>query len=169
MKSFAAKDTQMLRAIKDTCFADIATADRSAVLEVVPDVHIDTRGTFSEVLAAGALQDIDSCDAVWLSSFEWLKQINRSTSAANVLRGCHAQIGAACQGKLVEALTAKVIDVIADARPESATFGKSKAYVLDPKLQNKVWVPRGFLHAFFVPDCGQECDAVFQYFCDNVY
>jgi len=64
-------------------------------------------------------------------------------------------------------LTSKIYDIIIDARPDSKTFGMSNAYVLDPIVQNKLWVPRGFLHGFAVPK--NESNAVFQYFCDNVF
>ena len=93
--------------------------------------------------------------------------MNRSSSSKYTVRGCHAQYGKFCQGKLVEALTEKIYDIITDSRPDSKTYGLSKIYILDPLKQNKLWVPRGFLHAFVVPNA--KSNAIFQYFCDNVY
>lgn len=130
------------------------------VFQIFPDVFGDDRGNFSEVLKQ------DDFDADQLGT-SWIKQINRSVSKGGTIRGCHAQCGPYCQGKLVEALTAKIYDIITDARPDSKTFGVSNVYVLDPVQQNKLWVPRGFLHAFVVPS--NVNNAVFQYFCDNVY
>jgi dTDP-4-dehydrorhamnose 3,5-epimerase-like enzyme len=109
----------------------------------------------------------DDCPE-WFRNFGWIRQINRSLSSAGVVRGCHAQTGKFCQGKLVSALTEKIYDVITDARPDSDTFGVSKAYILDPAAQNMLWVPRGFLHAFCVP-LTVKSPALFEYFCDNVY
>lgn len=120
---------------------------------IYPKIFGDNRGSFSEVLAGE--------DAIWI------KQINRSISIGGTIRGCHAQRGKSCQGKLVEAINAKIYDIIIDARPDSKTFGTSKIYILDSNIQNKLWIPRGFLHSFVVSK--QFSNAIFQYFCDNLY
>ena len=62
-----------------------------------------------------------------------------------------------------------IYDIITDARPDSKTFGTSAAYLLDPAKQNKLYVPRGFLHAFAVPDYVGYDKAIFMYYCDNTY
>ena len=64
-------------------------------------------------------------------------------------------------------MTGKIFDIITDARPDSCTFGVTQAFILDSTLQNMLWVPRGFLHAFVVPKDVE--NATFEYFCDNVY
>ena len=136
----------------------------SCVVERVPDVYGDKRGSFCEVLKQ---EDEPAEVGGWLSSLLWVKQVNRSKSKAGVARGMHAQAGEACQAKLVQAVCGKVLDVIVDARPDSETFGTVDAFELDSEKQNQLWVPRGFLHGFIVPiDSGE---AVFEYFCDNVY
>lgn len=122
---------------------------------VYPKVFSDSRGTFSEVLVGDQLGEV--------------KQVNRSTSCQWTVRGCHAQRGKHCQAKLVEAITVPIYDIIVDARPDSKTFGLSNVYYLDPIVQNKLYVPRGFLHAFAVPQNSENADAVFMYYCDNVY
>ena len=124
-------------------------------LQFEAKVFGDQRGSFSEVLVGEELRDI--------------KQINRSTSMQRVVRGCHAQLGKWCQAKLVEAVHRQIYDIITDARPDSKTFGVTAAYLLDPFKQNKLYVPRGFLHAFAVPDYVGYDKAVFMYYCDNVY
>lgn len=121
----------------------------------------DKRGSFAEILKYSSSTDL------WLSDLSWIKQINRSKSKGNVFRGCHAQKAPFCQGKLVQAVTGKIFDIITDARPDSATFGSTQAFLLDSEKQNMLWVPRGFLHAFAVVDC--EDEVIFEYFCDNVY
>lgn len=124
-------------------------------VEYEAKVFGDNRGSFSEVLVGDELKDI--------------KQINRSTSMQRVVRGCHAQYGKWCQAKLVEAVNRPIYDIITDARPDSKTFGVTAAYLLNPLKQNKLYVPRGFLHAFAVPDYVGYDKALFMYYCDNVY
>ena len=94
--------------------------------------------------------------------------MNRSASKYGVVRGFHAQKAPYCQGKLVEALNEELYDVIVDARVDSRTFGTIGIYLLDPVVQNKLWVPRGFLHCFAVPFYAKSI-AYFNYLCDNVY
>ena len=166
--------------------------EANSVLQIFPNVFNDTRGYFTEVLK-DHINDKDTSEIpVWLTSLSWIKQINRSSSTSYTIRGCHAQKTPYCQGKLVEAINAKIYDIITDARPDSKTFGVSNIYVLNPNIQNKLWVPRGFLHSFAVPNIDKNkemlqyfCDpfvvqdivdknidedkAIFQYFCDNVY
>lgn len=123
---------------------------------VYPKVFSDNRGSFSEVLVSSR-------------GFDDIKQINRSVSCQWTIRGCHAQKAPHCQSKLVEALTIPIYDIITDARPDSKTFGLTAAYLLDPKQQNKLFVPHGFLHAFAVPENEKDVDAIFMYYCDDIY
>lgn len=146
-------DLSSARLVKDETFFSFEEDLRSGVYEFFPTVHGDSRGWFSEVLKG---------------DLSWMKQINRSSSSANVVRGCHAQRGEWCQAKLVEAINEVIFDFIIDARPDSQTFGTSKVYRLDPEKQNKLFVPRGFLHAFIVPSSARE-NAIFNYYCDNTY
>ena len=124
---------------------------------VFPKVFSDNRGSFSEVLVNEELDNI--------------KQVNRSVSCQWTVRGCHAQKAPHCQSKLVEALTIPIYDIITDARPDSKTFGLTSAYLLDPKRQNKLYAPHGFLHAFAVPPYEKDLrrEAVFMYYCDDTY
>ena len=143
-------------------FDYFANDPKSQVIEVFPDVHGDTRGSFAEVLKSD-VYDHDN----WISDLSWIKQVNRSKSSSMTLRGCHAQKAPYCQGKLVQAVTERIFDVITDARPDSQTFGVTQAFILDSTIQNMLWVPRGFLHAFVVPKDVEH--ATFEYFCDNIY
>ena len=155
-----------MKVIKDISFAEIPGDNKSAVLEIQPNVFSDSRGFFCEVLKQ---QDCpDSNIPVWLTDLIWIKQINRSVSKAGTVRGCHAQKGKFFQAKLVQALTTRIYDIITDARPDSETFGVSNVYLLDPEKQNQLFIPKGFLHAFVV-DTDVTKPAVFEYFCDEVY
>jgi len=135
---------------------------RNSVFQIFPEFHVDDRGHFMEVIR-------DSGEH-WIRNFSWMRQMNRSSSRSCVLRGCHAQRGAMCQGKLVEAVNRTIYDIITDARPNSESFGVTSIYRLDPGVHNQLWIPRGFLHAFVVPDSETaESEAVFQYYVDNAY
>ena len=68
----------------------------------------------------------------------------------------------------MEAINSLIYDIIIDARPDSETFGTVKVFTLDPDKQNKLWIPRGFLHGFIVPPNAQSM-AYFNYMCDNEY
>lgn len=120
-----------------------------------PNVFGDNRGFFTEVLVGDDVKSI--------------KQINRSSSCQLAVRGLHAQAGAHCQSKIVEALTIPIYDIIVDARPDSKTFGVFGVYLLDPVKQNKLFVPHGFLHAFAVPKHESCENAVFMYYCDETF
>ena len=122
---------------------------------IFPKVYSDNRGSFSEVLVG--------------EDTSWIKQINRSISCQLTLRGMHAQSGAHCQAKLVEALSLPIYDIVTDARPDSKTFGTTAVYCLDPIKQNKLYVPHGCLHGFAVPKHKSESYAMFMYYCDETY
>lgn len=156
----------MSEVVFNAVFDSFQSDPKSTVFEIFPDVHQDSRGFFLEAMKF----DDDMPNAKlpkWMQSSSWIKQVNRSSSVAGTVRGCHAQKGKFCQAKLVQALTSKIYDIITDARPQSATFGVTQAFVLDPAKQNMLFVPKGFLHAFAVPYFTQ--DALFEYWCDNVY
>jgi hypothetical protein len=48
-------------------------------------------------------------------------------------------------------MTFDVLDVVVDARPGSAIFGRVITSVLDDQLCTQVYIPRGFLHGFQAP------------------
>lgn len=130
----------------------------SRVFQVFPNVFGDSRGNFTEIFreeAAGYPE--------WMMTPYWIKQINRSESVSGVFRGMHAQRGKSCQSKLVEAVTGRIVDVILDARPQSDTFGKCMCFELNSETKNRLFVPKGFLHGFYVRPSDVKT-SVFQYF-----
>lgn len=138
---------------------DILTDDSlsAGVLKIEPKVLSDERGSFTEVLNSNV---VNINTVVPLLD---ITQINRSSSKHNVIRGMHAQFGKNCQAKLVECITGLLYDIIIDLRPQSMTFGKIKTYILDSKINNKVFVPKGFLHGIFSPQSNVEYN-ILQYF-----
>ncbi|MBP3482450.1 MAG: dTDP-4-dehydrorhamnose 3,5-epimerase [Alistipes sp.] len=92
-------------------------------------------------------------------------QDNESESRYGVLRGLHFQKGANAQSKLVRVVKGRVLDVAADIRKGSPTFGKYISVELSAENKRQLFVPRGFAHGFAV----LSEEAVFQYKCDNPY
>jgi dTDP-4-dehydrorhamnose 3,5-epimerase len=82
--------------------------------KVIPD----SRGFFMEVFKE--------------STWPEIKQSNVSFSKAGVVRGLHYQKGEHAQGKIVQVLHGKIIDVILDIRVGSPTFGTLVAIELTP-------------------------------------
>ena len=92
-------------------------------------------------------------------------QDNQSFSSYGVIRGLHSQVGNFAQAKLVRVLQGEVLDVIVDARPGSATYGKSYTVRLSAENKLQLFVPKGFYHGFAVLSETAE----FFYKCDNFY
>ena len=77
----------------------------------------------------------------------------------------HCQIGEYEQAKLVRVTKGAVIDVIADIRKTSSSYGRVYFAYLSEENHRQFYVPRGFLHGFLT----LRDDTVFQYKCDNFY
>jgi dTDP-4-dehydrorhamnose 3,5-epimerase len=92
-------------------------------------------------------------------------QDNESKSSAGVLRGLHFQKGEYAQAKLVRVIKGAVLDVIADIRPESPTFGQHFSIKLSETNKLQLFLPRGMAHGFLV----LEDETVFSYKIDNIY
>jgi dTDP-4-dehydrorhamnose 3,5-epimerase len=84
-------------------------------------------------------------------------QENHSRSAMGTLRGFHYQLRRP-QGKLVRVLRGRVLDVVADIRTGSPTFGKVEQMELDDVAHRLVYVPPGYAHAFCALEEGTEVE-----------
>ncbi len=126
------------------------------LIEIIPPVFIDERGYFFELYQSKKFSDLRLN-----MSFV---QDNQSFSKKNVLRGLHFQNKPYQQGKLVMAVTGKVIDVAVDLRSGSPTFGKHEKIVLDSSIHNMIYIPEGFAHGFVALE-----DSVFFYKCTSFY
>ena len=93
------------------------------------------------------------------------KQDNISCSKKNVLRGLHFQSPPFEQGKLIQVLKGKVLDVVVDVRKKSKTFGKHLKIELSSNNHKKLWIPPGFAHGFL----SLEDDTILSYKCTNYY
>src|SRR5690606_32011166 len=92
-------------------------------------------------------------------------QDNESLSHRNVLRGLHLQLQPHAQGKLVHVVRGRVMDVVVDVRPESATYGQHYKVELDGESKRMLWIPEGFAHGFVSLADG----TIFTYKCTRAY
>jgi dTDP-4-dehydrorhamnose 3,5-epimerase len=116
--------------------------DLPGVVLVEPRVFDDDRGFFmetykrSEFAAAGISID--------------LVQENHSRSVQGTLRGLHAQRSPKAQGKLVRVVEGEILDVAADIRRGSPTFGRWVSARLSGDNRRALYVPPGYAHGFYV-------------------
>lgn len=116
-----------------------------------PEEHFDSRGSFMETYKEGV-------------SPGYYVQDNQSVSGLGVVRGLHFQKDP-WQAKLVRVAYGAVYDVAVDLRPGSKTFGMYYAQILDDKLHEMLYIPRGFAHGFqaLIPN------TIFLYKVDGLY
>jgi dTDP-4-dehydrorhamnose 3,5-epimerase len=123
-----------------------------------PQIIEDARGYFFESFNEKRFSDLTGLNVNFV-------QDNQSFSNYGVIRGLHAQMEQYAQAKLVRVLQGEVLDVVVDARPESATYGKHFSIRLSAANKLQLFIPRGFFHGFSV----LSSEAVFFYKCDNYY
>jgi len=97
----------------------------------------DNRGYFFESFSRVIRDEVD----------QNFVQDNISFSRAGVMRGVHYQWNEP-MGKLVQAVTGKIIDYIVDIRSGSPDFGKFWKFELSEENKNVLWVPPGYAHGF---------------------
>jgi dTDP-4-dehydrorhamnose 3,5-epimerase len=112
------------------------------LLIIEPKVFGDDRGFFYESFNRHRFAELVGLDLDFV-------QDNHSLSVKNVLRGLHYQIQHP-QGKLVRVIKGTVLDVAADIRKSSKTFGKHVALELSAENKRMLWIPEGFAHGFVV-------------------
>src|SRR5271166_376083 len=112
-----------------------------AVKILTPKKHGDARGFFSEVYNKAAF-DHAGLDLTFV-------QDNHSFSAAvGTLRGLHFQTPPFAQDKLVRVARGRILDVAADIRRSSPTFGRYVAVELSAENWRQLLIPIGFAHGF---------------------
>lgn len=76
-----------------------------------------------------------------------IKQVNKTiTSMKGTLRGLHFQTSPNEEAKIVTCLKGSVLDVIADCRRTSSTFGKVFSVELNSANNSSVLIPEGCAH-----------------------
>ena len=92
-------------------------------------------------------------------------QDNLSKSHKNVLRGLHFQLPPFEQGKLVQVIKGRALDVAVDIRKNSKTYGHYFSVELSEINKIQFWIPPGFAHGFL----SLEDETLFAYKCTNNY
>lgn len=94
-----------------------------------------------------------------------IKEIYYSVSARNVIRGMHFQLPPYDHAKLVHVIAGRVMDAVVDLRKGSDTYGQYVTFILDGKIKQAIYIPRGFAHGFKA----LEDNTVMQYCVGSVY
>jgi dTDP-4-dehydrorhamnose 3,5-epimerase len=124
--------------------------------EIIPAVHQDQRGYFMESFQIERFRE-KGIEGPFV-------QDNQSFSREGVLRGLHFQKNPYAQGKLVSVSFGRVLDVVADIRKSSPTFGRHHTCILDDQEHKMIYVPEGMAHGFLALK-----DSLFVYKCTRLY
>lgn len=116
---------------------DVRPLPIAGALLIVPATFADERGYFKETYSAARYAEA--------GVRETFVQDNVSLSDRGVLRGLH---GDRRMAKLVQVLAGSAYDVIADARPESPTYGRWLGEYLRAGEHRQIYIPAGCLHGF---------------------
>jgi dTDP-4-dehydrorhamnose 3,5-epimerase len=125
---------------------------------LVPRQFKDDRGVFWETWREGMLLD-------GLGHPVKFVQDNLSISKAGTLRGIHFQRSPHAQGKLVRAVSGRILDVAVDLRSASPTRGQYVSLDLSVANGHQLWVPPGFGHGFLA----LEENSTVEYRCTSLY
>lgn len=123
-----------------------------------PKVFPDSRGSFHEWFKADDFLDSTGHRLQ-------LSQANCSVSSRGTLRGIHFADVPPSQAKYVKCVRGAVLDVIADIRTGSPTFGRWEAVRLDDQTHHAVYLSEGLGHAFLA----LTDDATVVYLCSEGY
>jgi dTDP-4-dehydrorhamnose 3,5-epimerase len=126
------------------------------VLILEPDVFSDERGFFLETFNSKRYKN-NGIQGPFV-------QDNISFSKKGILRGLHFQYPQS-QGKLVQVLSGRVVDVAVDIRVGSPTFGHWVSEILSDANHRQMYIPPGFAHGY----CVTSETAVFSYKCTDFY
>lgn len=118
----------------------ITTTPLQDVLVVTQLTHDDDRGFFRQTFVLDELAEA-------LGRTPTFRQANHARSAPGVLRGFHAEPW----DKLVYVSRGRVLAVVADFRPQSATFGEHVTVELgDGTDRHRLFVPQGVGNSYCV-------------------
>ncbi|MBF6327891.1 dTDP-4-dehydrorhamnose 3,5-epimerase [Nocardia transvalensis] len=121
----------------------IEQAGLADVLVLTPRPLRDERGLFTRTFD-GEIFDAHLGVSGAAAAFV---QDSQSRSVRGVVRGMHGRSGRG-EAKLVRCAHGAIHDVLVDIRPESPTFGRQQAFLLDDTDFRHLYVPPGFLHGF---------------------
>lgn len=125
---------------------------------IVPRIHRDHRGFFSETYNKAGLAELGV-------NLEFVQDNHSLSEERGVVRGLHFQIPPFAQDKLVRVIRGSAFDVAVDIRRGSPTYGKHVARVISAADWNQFLVPIGFAHGF----CTLELNTEVIYKVTNYY
>ena len=131
--------------------------DFPGLLIFEPKVFEDSRGYFYESYNANVCKEA----GIEIN----FVQDNQAKSSYGVIRGLHYQINPHAQTKFIRVLNGAILDVVADLRQGSPTYGKTYSIELSAENRLQLLVPKGFAHGYSVLSATSE---VF-YKCDTFY
>jgi dTDP-4-dehydrorhamnose 3,5-epimerase len=108
---------------------------------VEPERHADERGFFARTWCAAEFARHGLSPRLVQASVSYNRR--RGT-----LRGLHYQLAPHAEAKLVRCIRGAIYDVAVDLRPESPTFRRHVAVVLDADNRLALYVPEGCAHGF---------------------
>jgi len=131
------------------------------VIEIIPEPHKDSRGFLVR------LYDKEIFEGFGINT-RWVQESHSHTYKKYTLRGLHVSLPPHLEAKLVRAIKGEVLWVVVDLRKDSPTFGKYHSIILSDKLNNLLYVKRGFAHGCI--SLSDNCDLVIKsdnYFLPN--
>ncbi|HEY8507269.1 MAG TPA: dTDP-4-dehydrorhamnose 3,5-epimerase [Steroidobacteraceae bacterium] len=117
------------------------TTALEGVLLVDIERHTDERGFFARTWCAREFAAAGIDTPLVQTSVSW-------NARRGTLRGMHFQRPPSREGKLVRCTRGRMLDVLVDLRPESATFLKHVRVELEAETYRAVYVPPGVAHGF---------------------
>ena len=138
--------------------AEVLATEIAEVKLIVPRIHRDHRGFFSETYNRAELAALGV-------NLEFVQDNHSLSVERGVVRGLHFQIPPFAQDKLLRVIRGSVFDVALDIRRESPTYGKHVARVISAADWNQFLVPAGFAHGF----CTLEANTEVIYKVTNYY
>jgi len=108
---------------------------------VEPERHADGRGFFARTWCATefARHGLTS---------HFVQASISHTPRRGTLRGLHYQVAPHAEAKLIRCTRGAIYDVAVDLRPDSPTFRRYAAVVLDADSRHALYVPEGCAHGF---------------------
>lgn len=129
-----------------------------AVVELIPQINTDERG------AMVRLYDDKVFGSLGLNT-HWVQTSYSYTAKPYTIRGLHIQTPPFTEAKLLRLVHGELLWLVIDLRKDSKTLGQWDAVRLSGKVQNSLYVPRGFGHGCM--SLTNECHLVIQ--TDNYF
>ena len=125
----------------------------NGVVIVTPELLHDERGFFARTFCAREFEQAGLRSVVAQANLSFNEHVG-------TLRGLHFQRPPAAEAKLVRCTRGRVFDVAVDLRPDSVTYLRHVAVILDADERNALYVPEGCAHGYLTLVDG--CEVAYQ-------